>query len=118
MIRHRFLAAVMGLEAVSLAVMSTLHLTGALGERGNGAGIAEAVIGVALAAGAVALWRRGPDGRTLATQALAFAIAGFLIGLSFTLRGGSAVDLAYHATGLPLLVLTLAALRRQVTGAR
>jgi hypothetical protein len=106
------IALLMGLEAASLAVMSTLHLTGALTGAVDRAGVPEALIGLALLGGARALRRRGPAGRTLALGTLAFAIAGFVLGLSFTLRGGNAVEIAYHAAVLPLLLLTTWLIRR------
>jgi hypothetical protein len=119
MTSRKAVAMLMGLESASLAVMSALHLTGALsGKPGSSAGIPEALICVALAAGTEALVRRRPHARPLATGTLVFAIAGFLVGLSFTLSGNSAVDLAYHATVLPLLVLTLAMLRRSRAASR
>ena len=107
----RRIALLMGFVASTLAGMSVLHLAGAFG-RGTdaGAGIAEAVIGVALAAGAVALARERNRGAAVA--ATAFAIAGFLLGLSFTIRDGTALEVSYHAAVLPLLVLTLTALIR------
>lgn len=104
----------MGLEAISLAVMSSLHLTGTLAGGGleNDAGIAEALICVALTAGAIALADARTAARTVALGAVAFAILGFGVGLRFTVAGGDAVGIAYHATVLPLLVLTMAALLR------
>ena len=112
----RPIATLMGFEAATLAVMSSLHLTGIVGGDSkpsdpSGAGIAEAVICLALAGGAVALIYDRPNARAIAVAATAFAILGFIIGLSFTLRAGEPVDIAYHATVLPLLVLTLALLR-------
>jgi deazaflavin-dependent oxidoreductase (nitroreductase family) len=106
----------MGFEPVTLALVSTLHLSNTLGGGSKpfnptAAGIAEALIGLALAAGAVALWRT-PRGRAGALAATVFAVAGFLVGLGFTISGGDAVDIAYHAVMLPLLVFTLVALLR------
>jgi hypothetical protein len=114
---------VMGLEAASLAVMSALHLSGTLGGGSksfepNNAGIAEALICLALLYGATALWRCFPNARTTTLGAVAFAIVGFVIGLSFTIRGGNAIDLAYHATMLPLLLLTLLLGRNHVSRQR
>jgi hypothetical protein len=108
----------MGLEAASLAVMSSLHLTGTLAGgskpfQANDAGIAEALICLALNAGAAAIARRWPNARAIALGTVAFAILGFLIGLNFTARGGDAIDIAYHATVLPLLLLTLFLVWRQ-----
>jgi hypothetical protein len=107
----------MGLEAASLAVMSTLHLSGILAGGANmsdhtQAGIAEAIIGVVLLGGAVAL-RRGS--RTAARFSVGFAIVGFIIGLSFALPSGDAIDITYHSTVLPVLVITFAALHRNRT---
>lgn len=110
--RRRAIAALMVVEALSLAAISALHLSGAI--RGGtkpynpeAAGIAEAVIGVVLTAGAVAAMSSPKHGRTAAQAATGFAIAGFIVGLTFTIIGGQPVDVAYHATVLPLLILTL-----------
>jgi hypothetical protein len=106
-----------GLVAASLAVMSSLHLSGALaGEKpfqGTHAGVAEALIAVVLALGAAALLRDWKHSRAVALAANLFAIAGVVVGLSFTVRGGGAVDVAYHAIVLPVLLLTLATLLRR-----
>ena len=115
---QRLIATVMGLEALTLAVISALHLSGVLGGGTKpfnpaAAGTAEAVIGVVLVLGALALGRDTARGRAAAVAATAFAIVGFLVGLSFTLRGGDAIDVAYHAVMLPLLLLTMAALLRR-----
>ena len=53
---------------------------------------------------------RSPRARTLAAAATGFAILGFVVGLTFSIRGGDTIDVAYHAAVLPLLLLTLAAL--------
>ena len=105
----------MGLVAASLAVMSTLHLAGAFeGRTDPDAGTAEAIIAVVLVAGALALVRTGD--RRAAAAALAFAVAGFLLGLSFTIDDGG-VELAYHVAVLPVLVVGLAlAIRPGRTG--
>jgi hypothetical protein len=111
----RRIALLMVLVAASLAVMSILHLAGAFdGRTDTGAGIPEAIIGVVLAAGALALVRNGD--RRAAVAALGFAIAGFLVGLRFTIGDGG-VQLAYHVAVLPVLVIGLAlATRRARTG--
>jgi hypothetical protein len=108
------IAALIGLEASTLAVMSALHLTGILAGATRpysptAAGIAEAVICVVLTVGAAAIACRTRRGRATAVVTLAFAILGVLAGLTFTIRGGGAIDIAYHATILPLLLITLAA---------
>ncbi len=115
--QHRRIAALMTVEAASLAVASALHLSGLVHGRGQpfsaaGAGIAEAVICVVLAAGASALARRGAAARRVALATTAFAIAGFLYGLSITTRSGDAPDIAYHATVLPLLIVTFVLIMR------
>jgi hypothetical protein len=95
----------MRLVALSLAVFATLHLTGALqvGSSSNpsyGAGVAEALICIVVAGGSLARSRRA------ALWAVGFAIFGFLVGLSFTVGGGSPIDLAYHLVTLPVLIAT------------
>ncbi|HJS93976.1 MAG TPA: hypothetical protein VJ741_06910 [Solirubrobacteraceae bacterium] len=95
----------MRLVALSLAVFATLHLIGALhvesgGSGSDGAGIPEALICVVLLGGSVARSRRA------ALSAVGFAIIGFLLGLTFTVDGGAAIDLAYHLVTLPVLLAT------------
>ena len=119
--RNRAIAALLGFEALSLAVVSTLHLSHTLGGGSKpfnptAAGIAEALIGIALVSAVVAVLRDTPGGRRVAPAATAFAVVGFLVGLAFTLQGGDTVDLAYHAVLLPLLVFTLVALLRRDAG--
>jgi hypothetical protein len=116
--RQRLIATLMGFEALTLAVISPLHLSGVLGGGAKpfnptAAGTAEAVIGVVLVLGALGLGRGTARGRDAAVAATAFAIIGFFVGLSFTLRGGDAIDVAYHAVMLPLLFLTMVALLRR-----
>ena len=111
------IAALIGLAASTLAIMSVLHLTGILagGTRPfnrTDAGIAEAVICVVLIGGAVALARDPLRGRAIARGTVGFAILGVIAGLNFTIQGGDAIDVAYHATLLPLLLITFAALWR------
>jgi peptidoglycan/LPS O-acetylase OafA/YrhL len=106
-----------GVVAVSLAVASTLHLSGSVSGRAkpfnpDAAGIAEAVIGLVLAVAAVALWRLRERARALGLSALGFAIAGFCLGLSITSRSGHWPDIAYHAGVLPVLAVAFVALLR------
>jgi hypothetical protein len=103
------IAALMGFVVATLVVFSTLHLTGVSNggapPRGvNRAGIAEAIIAVALLAGTLGLLR---GKRRTAIGTIAFAIAGFGVGLSMTAREGATGDVVYHATMLPILLFTL-----------
>jgi hypothetical protein len=111
------IAILIGLEASTFAIMSVLHLTGIIAGgtspfNRTHAGIAEAVISVVLIGGAAALAGYSAHGRTVALWTLGFAILGVIVGLNFTIQGGDAIDIAYHATLLPLLLVTFAVLRR------
>jgi hypothetical protein len=99
----------MGFEAATLVVASTLHLTDLVNDvkppfRADRAGIAEAIIAAVVVVGALGLMR---GKRRFAIGAIVFAIAGFGVGLSMTARGGAVGDIAYHATMLPILLVTL-----------
>jgi hypothetical protein len=111
-----WIALLMIFEAATLAVVASLHLGGVLGGskpfRPTAAGVVEAIIGVALSGGAAALLRKSAHARGIAVAATLFAIAGFVLGLTFTVRGGGAIDVAYHAVMLPLLLLALIVLLR------
>lgn len=100
----------MAFESLTLAAAAAIHLsavdTGSKPFSQTGAGTAEAIIFVVLALGAFALHRGRPRCHRAALAATAFAIVGFVVGLSFTLRGGAPGDIAYHATMLPLLIFT------------
>ncbi|WP_042415798.1 hypothetical protein [Streptacidiphilus anmyonensis] len=108
---------------LSLLVMSVLHLTHVISGGSppydpDAAGTAEGVIALVLLIAADRL-RREPDGaRGFALGALVFAVAGFVLGLSLTVTGGTAVDVAYHCVGLPLLLLALWRQTRVVRAAR
>ena len=107
---RRRTAALMAFAAITLAIAATLHLTHFGGDgkppfAPDRAGIAEAVIAGALIGGTLAVLR---GARRLALATVVFAIAGFCIGLSITLRGGTTADVAYHAAMLPILLITLA----------
>jgi EmrB/QacA subfamily drug resistance transporter len=115
-VRHS-IAILIGLEASTLAIMSALHLTGILAGgtspfNRTHAGIAEALISVLLICGAAALAGYPAHGRSVALGTLGFAILGVIVGLNFTIQGGDAIDIAYHAALLPLLLVTLAVLWR------
>ena len=112
--RRFLLPALMAFEAATLVLMSSLHLAGILDDGSQPfdrvhAGIAEAIIALVLVGGAAAALRAK---RVLAAASVAFALVGFGIGLSFTIRGGAAASAAYHVTVLPLLVGTLVPLVR------
>jgi multisubunit Na+/H+ antiporter MnhF subunit len=111
------IAIVIALQATTFAIMSALHLTGVLAGgtspfNRTDAGIAEAVICVVLIGGAAALAGYPAHGRLVALGTLGFAIVGVIVGLNFTIQGGDATDIAYHATLLPLLLVSLAVLWR------
>lgn len=117
------LALLTGFEAVALAVAAALHLSGLVSGRSaaydaDSAGVAEVVIGVVLAAAAVALWRGGEQARRAALYAIGFSIAGFLFGLSITLSSGHLPDIAFHVIGLTLLVTSFVVLLRTGGSAR
>lgn len=114
------IAAAMGALATSLATMSILHLSGTLDPDAspggvNEAGVIEAVICVLMIAGAVALVSDARGGTGIALASLAFAMVGFLVGLTVTIRDGQAIDAAYHAIVLPLLALAATAAHRHRT---
>jgi hypothetical protein len=110
------IAALMIIEAATLAVMATLHLAGKLDGSNpfdpTRAGVAEALIGVVLFTGALGLLRSWPYAWAVALGANVFAVVGFLVGLTRTTQGGGAIDIAYHVTILPLLLLTVVLLLR------
>jgi hypothetical protein len=113
----RRVGALMALEAGSLAVASALHLSGQVHGRSapfdaDHAGVAEAIIGVVLAVGALTMFRSPLRARAVGIVATGFGVIGFLVGLSMTARGGDAPDIAYHLTVLPLLVVSLVVLLR------
>jgi hypothetical protein len=111
---ERGIVGLMFFEAATLVVAAALHLTRILDDgnapfRPDRAGIAESIIAAVLIAGAFALSR---DEQSAALAAVVFAIAGFGIGLSMTIRGGATGDITYHATMLPILLVTLILLVR------
>ena len=63
------------------------------------------MIAVVVAAGVVVCLQAASYARAVAVGVTAFAVVGFLVGLWFTVQGGSAVDLAYHGVGLAVLVV-------------
>lgn len=110
-------AALMIVEAVSLAVASSLHLAGAVAGRTtsfnpDAAGIAEAAIGSVLLIAALVILRVPSRARPTALGANLFALVGFIIGISETATAGHAPDIAYHASVIALLIATLVAVWR------
>jgi hypothetical protein len=105
----RTIGILMALAAVSLAIASTLHLAGLVHGRsapfnGTHAGIAEAIIGTVLAAGSLAVLLAPDRARTIALAVTAFATAGFIVGLNFTVRNGHLPDVVYHVALLPVFI--------------
>ena len=111
----RSIGALMALEAVSLAVAATLHLSGQVHGRGkpfdaDHAGVAETIICIVLASGAFAVLRASVHARAIALTTTGLAIVGFGVGLTMTTQGGDLPDIAYHLTVLPLLVASMVVL--------
>ncbi len=119
--RHRRVvtrvAWVMVVEALTLAVASALHLSGHVTGRSSPfdadhAGIAEAIIGAVLVAGAaMMIWLPG-KARVIGIIVNGVAIAGFINGLTMTAQGGHLPDIGYHLVVLPLLIGSLLVLLR------
>jgi hypothetical protein len=102
-------ATLMVLVAVSLGVASALHLSGLVHGRSasfdpDAAGIAEAVIGLVLAAAAIVMFMTPVRARAVGIAATSFALVGFLVGIIETATGGDVPDIAYHSTVIPLLI--------------
>ena len=110
----------MALAAVSFATASLIHagVTISIGftivrDAVPDAGVPEAVIAVAMAAGTAVAYTRRPAARGLALAATLFAILGTCVGLRFTLLSGRTGDVAYHAAILvELLVIAFLLLVR------
>jgi hypothetical protein len=118
----RRIGILMAFEAATLAVFAVLHVSGVLrpgsgASNGYGAGFAEAIICLVLVLGLRAFVRSPARGRPAALAATVFAILGFIVGLSFTVSGGAAIDLIYHATMFPILIVTALMLGRGVGSA-
>jgi hypothetical protein len=113
----RRLAGLMLFIATTLGFASGLHLFGSVHGSppfdADHAGIAEAVIGLALAAGAATMLRSPRSARAAGLVAVGFATIGFMVGLTFTSQGGHAPDIAYHVTILPVLLGILVILARR-----
>ena len=108
----------MAFEAATLAVAATVHLAGytPAGSKppfdASHAGVAEAIIGVALAYGAIEVLRSSSRAWAAAVATTSFAILGFVVGLTITAQGGDVPDVAYHLIMLPLLIASLVILAR------
>jgi hypothetical protein len=103
--------------AITLVVASALHLSGHVTGRSSQfdadhAGIAEAIIGAVLAAGAATMVWLPSQARIVGIIVNGLAIAGFILGLTMTVRGGHLPDIGYHLVVLPALVGSLVALLR------
>lgn len=103
-----FLRRLLAIEAAAFAAAALVH-TGVLvrGSVDPGAAIAESIIGLVLAIGAVLTWTRPEWTRRVAIGAQTFALAGSLVGLYLGLRGlapSTLPDLVFHVG----IVLTLA----------
>jgi peptidoglycan/LPS O-acetylase OafA/YrhL len=118
--RHvdRRVGMLMAFEAVTLAVAATVHLAGytPAGSKppfnASHAGVAEAIIGVVLAYGAIEVLRSSSRAWAAAVATTSFAILGFLVGLTITAQGGDVPDVAYHVIMLPILIASLVILAR------
>ena len=112
----RRIAAVMIVVAATLAIASILHLSdnvhGSPPFDPDQAGVGEAIIGIALACSAIAMFRTPARARAVGLAAIGFAIVGFGVGLNFTARGGHVPDIAYHVIALPVLLGSLILLLR------
>ena len=108
----------MAFEVATLAVAATVHLAGytPAGSKppfdASHAGVAEAIIGVALVYGAIQVLRSSRRAWAAAVATTSFAILGFLVGLTITAQGGDVPDVAYHVIMLPILVASLVILAR------
>jgi len=118
--RHvdRRVGMLMVFEAATLAVAAIVHLAGytPAGSKppfdASHAGVAEAIIGVALAYGAIEVLRSSSRAWAAAVATTGFAILGFIVGLTITTQGGDVPDVVYHLIMLPILVASLVILAR------
>lgn len=102
----------MAFAAVTFALASTIHFgvpVAGIADPFPGAAVPEAIIAAVVAAGAAcAALRLGPAW-WVALGTTAVAILGTAFGLSITVRGGAAGDIAYHV-GILAVLLAVAAL--------
>lgn len=117
--QHRFIAGLMVAQAVSLAVMGALHISGTVHPASGvefRAGVSEVVISVVMLWGASSMARRGAAGYKVALGTTLFAIAGFIFGLTITIRSGYIPDITYHVIVLPTLFVSLVLIWRAGRG--
>jgi peptidoglycan/LPS O-acetylase OafA/YrhL len=118
----RRIGMLMAFEAATLAVAAAVHLAGytPAGSKppfeASHAGVAEAIIGVVLACGAIAVLRSSSRAWAAAVATTSFAILGFVVGLTITTQGGDVPDVAYHVIMLPILIFSLIVLARTGRG--
>lgn len=100
-------------ETATLVVASLLHfgvVIAGVHDPFRGAAVPEAVIAAVLATGALGVLVRPSTAWRPPLAATVFAIAGFLVGVRFTVFGDGPVrtgDIVYHVTGLTVLVTTV-----------
>lgn len=106
----------MALSCFALVIASSLHSGATIAgihDSFSDAAVPEAVIAAVLAVGLATVLLRWRNGWEIALGATVFAIAGFLVGLRFTVFGDRGVmpgDVAYHLGGLAILLATAALL--------
>jgi hypothetical protein len=124
----RWIGGLMLAEAVTFGVASYLHLQGRIplgfttitGEHFPDAATPEAVIGAAVAAGALLVLAVPGRARRAALGVTGFAILGVAVGLTVVIgrsTGNVAADLTYHALIMVALLMTLALLLRPAAAA-
>lgn len=110
LIVHRVIVLLMLLMSLTLAVASAVHFgvrLAGLADAFPGAAPPEAILAVVMAAGTAAAWRGSARARTWALGATLVTVAGFLLGLRFTLFGGrehATGDVVYHLAGFAVLL--------------
>lgn len=108
--------------ALSLLTASLIHFGFLVsGYEDEGAAVPEAIIGCVMLAGLVLSWSAEPWGRRVAVAALAFGLAGSLLGLALVMAGigpTTVPDVVYHVLLVTTLVIGLTvALRRRASSA-
>jgi peptidoglycan/LPS O-acetylase OafA/YrhL len=98
--------------ALSLLVASLIHFGFLIsGYEDEGAALPEAVIGSVMLVGLVLSWSAPPWGRRAAVAALAFGLAGSLLGLVLVIAGigpTTTPDVVYHVSLVTTLIVGLA----------